>query len=320
MGFNLEAVNRVEVLTLIDNYVDIAIADNSNMIKRGTPVKNNQYRGTILAEHGFSVQVTLHKGKQKKNLLFDFGLSDFAVGYNAETLEANLADIDILALSHGHPDHIGGLARLGENIGQNGLELVVHPAAFRQSRYMLKKSKDKVELPAFTREAVTEAGFKIVETARPLLLLSDTVLFLGEIPRKTSYEKGLPDCYYLEGKKVKSDYLEDDTSIVMHLEGKGLIVVSGCAHSGIINTVNHARETTGINEVYAIIGGFHLTGQHSQQAIEPTLQALKDISPEIIVPSHCTGYKATHLIEQEMPDKFLLNMSGTKITFDGLDQ
>lgn len=309
----------IEILTLIDNYIDIAADDDSRMIKRASPVKNNQYRGdTILAEHGFSALITLHRKQHKKTLLLDFGLSLFGAAYNADILGVDLTETDALALSHGHPDHIGGLEKITEKIGKNNIELFAHPAAFRESRFFLKNDKTRVYGLPFTREALTAAGIKLVEQKQPCLILDDTVLFLGEIPRKTAYEKALPDRYYLDGDDIKDDHLEDDTSIVMNLDGRGLIVISGCAHSGIINTVNYAREITGINKVYAIIGGFHLTGQFALPAVEPTVKALKEINPDYIAPTHCTGRKSVNLIEHEMPDQFLFNMSGSKMIFDGV--
>ena len=96
------------------------------------------------------------------------------------------------------------------------------------------------------------------------------------------------------------------------------VVVSGCAHSGIINTVNYARQVTGLDRVHAVMGGFHLTGKHFEPVIEPTVQALKELAPDHVIPAHCTGRNAVNCIEREMPGKFRLNMAGTKITFAGL--
>ena len=95
------------------------------------------------------------------------------------------------------------------------------------------------------------------------------------------------------------------------------MVLSGCAHSGIINTVKYAREITGIDKLYVVMGGFHLTGTDFEPIIEPTAQALRALDPEYVIPAHCTGRKATMHLEKEMPDQFLLNMSGTRMVFEG---
>jgi 7,8-dihydropterin-6-yl-methyl-4-(beta-D-ribofuranosyl)aminobenzene 5'-phosphate synthase len=125
----------------------------------------------------------------------------------------------------------------------------------------------------------------------------------------------MPNAYYREKGQEKFDAIEDDTAIVMNLKSKGLVILSGCAHSGIINTVNYARMVTDIDQVYAVMGGFHLTGSHFEPFIEPTTQALKAINPVYVIPTHCTGRKAINYMEKELPDKFILNMAGTKLTF-----
>jgi len=118
-----------------------------------------------------------------------------------------------------------------------------------------------------------------------------------------------------EGGTEKFDPIEDDSAVVAHVKGKGLVVLSGCAHSGIVNTVAYARDVTGVDPVYAVMGGFHLTGPDFEPIIGKTTEALKAVNPRYIVPTHCTGRKAAMHIEREMPDRFLLNMSGTRMIF-----
>ena len=165
------------------------------------------------------------------------------------------------------------------------------------------------------KEKVEAAGLNITEVKEPLLLLDGDVLFLGEIPRRTAFEKGLPNAFYEENGRKALDSAEDDTSLVMNVKGKGLVVLSGCAHSGIVNTVEYAREITGINKVHVIMGGFHLTGPASAPIIDDTVKAIMRIGPDYVIPTHCSGRNATLAIEKAMPDKFLVNMSGTKMTF-----
>jgi len=145
--------------------------------------------------------------------------------------------------------------------------------------------------------------------------LDGNVLYLGEIPRITDFEKGTPNAYYEENGKEKFDQNLDDTSLVMNLKGKGLVILSGCAHAGIINTVQHARKVTGMDKVHVVMGGFHLTGPNFEPIIGRVIKELRQINPDYIIPTHCTGRNATNAIEKELPQKFLLNMSGTKLTF-----
>jgi 7,8-dihydropterin-6-yl-methyl-4-(beta-D-ribofuranosyl)aminobenzene 5'-phosphate synthase len=103
--------------------------------------------------------------------------------------------------------------------------------------------------------------------------------------------------------------------MVFNVRDKGLVVISGCAHAGIVNTVAHARQTTGVDKVMAVMGGFHLGGQDVDQVVKPTIAALKALTPTYVIPTHCTGRLAVQMIEKEMPDQFILNMSGTRLTF-----
>jgi 7,8-dihydropterin-6-yl-methyl-4-(beta-D-ribofuranosyl)aminobenzene 5'-phosphate synthase len=159
------------------------------------------------------------------------------------------------------------------------------------------------------------AGVKVVETKEPYALLDGQVLFLGEVPRRTEFERGMPNARYDEDGEERWDPIEDDTGIAACIKGKGLVVLSGCSHSGIVNTVNHARAVTGVDAVHAVMGGFHLTGPTLAAVVEPTTQALQSIAPRYVVPCHCTGRAATMHIEKEMPEQFVLNMAGTRLTF-----
>lgn len=140
-------------------------------------------------------------------------------------------------------------------------------------------------------------------------------MFLGEVPRLTDFEKGFPITHREEDGKERWDPIEDDTGIAVNVKGKGLVVLTGCAHAVVINTVRHAVKATGVDKVCSVIGGFHLSGPFFESIIERTTEELKALNPLYVVPTHCTGRKAIMHIEREMPEKFILNMSGTKLTF-----
>ena len=315
MAFTLREVDRVEILTLQDNYIDVAAFDSTDVMKRAMPLKDGEIKNSILAEHGFSAVVTVTADDASRSLLFDFGFSPQGAASNAEALGLDLSEIEAMVLSHGHMDHFGGLPALVEKIGKKGIELILHPKAFRKPRYLKVSETTKIGLPALPKEKLEEAQVVLVESEKPLPLLGGRLLFLGEIPKRTAFEKGFPRMFYDEDGQSKWDPIEDDTAVAIHLKGKGLIVLSGCAHSGIINTVKYAREATGVDKLFAVMGGFHLTGADFEPVIDPTTDALKELDRAYIIPTHCTGRKAVMHLEKEMPDKFLLNMSGTKMVF-----
>ena len=311
----LNAVDKVEILTLQDNYIEMTAMDNSAIITRAVPLKDGEIRASILAEHGFSALVKTTAAGRTHTLLFDFGFSENGAAQNAATLGVNMSEVEAVALSHGHSDHTGGMEKLAALIGKKSISFVVHPAVFKSPRYLKLGEEFKINFPKLTRETVRQAGFSLVESEKPYPLLDNTILFLGEIPHATDFEKGwpLPHCQK-DGKEVW-DAIEDDTSIVMNLKDKGLVIVSGCAHSGIVNTVRHAMAVTGIDKVHAVMGGFHLSGPFFEPIIDRTTQELRKLHPTYLIPTHCTGRKAIMAMEKEMPEQFILNMAGTKLTF-----
>jgi 7,8-dihydropterin-6-yl-methyl-4-(beta-D-ribofuranosyl)aminobenzene 5'-phosphate synthase len=312
---NVTEVDRVEILSLQDNYIDVTSQDNSDIVKRATPMLDGEIKNSILAEHGFSAIVRTTAGNSTRTMIFDFGFSAFGAAYNAKALGVPMEEVEVMALSHGHSDHFGGIAELTRMIGKRGIQLVLHPRAFSYPRYIKPLPRFKMFFPRLIREELEKEEIEIVETTRPYPLLDGHVLFLGEIERTTDFEKGFPIAYREEDGKEKWDPIEDDTAIAMNVKGKGLIVLSGCSHSGIINTVNHAKKVTGIEKVHAVMGGFHLAGPLFEPIIEATTEAMSKINPNYIIPCHCTGRKAVMHMEKEMPDRFIFNMSGTKLTF-----
>jgi len=145
---------------------------------------------------------------------------------------------------------------------------------------------------------------------------SDLVLSLSEIERVTGFEKGFPWAEIKMDGTWMVDPFHDDQAVVLRVKDKGLVVISGCAHAGIINTINYARKVTGIRKVHAVMGGFHLTGPVFETIMEPTLEEVKRIEPDYIIPMHCTGWKAINRFAEEMPEQFFLNSVGTTYLFE----
>lgn len=311
----LNTVDKVEILTLQDNYIEMTAMDNSAIIARAMPLKDGEISSSILAEHGFSALVKTTTSSGTHTLLFDFGFSKNGAAQNAATLAVDMTEVEAVALSHGHSDHTGGMEKLTALIGKRDIPFVVHPSAFKSPRYIKLGEEFKLNFPKLTRDMVKQAGLSVIETEKPYPMLDNTIIFLGEIPHATDFEKGwpLPHCQK-DGEEVW-DPIEDDTSIVMNLKDKGLVIVSGCAHAGIVNTVRHAMAVTGIDKIHAVMGGFHLSGPFFETIIDRTTQELQKLHPAYLIPTHCTGRKAIMAMEKQMPDQFILNMAGTRLTF-----
>jgi len=222
------------------------------------------------AEHGLSYLIE----SDKKRILFDTGQSDLFLR-NAEIMNINLENTDMIILSHGHFDHGNGLGYL------SGGNLVCHPGCFVRryritdhSNIGLKNTRD--ELSGMFNLITSEEPFKI----------SEKIFFLGEIPRLTGFESRTTSFVFEDGNP---DYVKDDSGIVMLLP-EGLFVVTGCGHSGIVNTLEHARKITGRESIYGVIGGFHLKEIDLQT--KETIRYLKENNVKHILPSHCTELPA----------------------------
>jgi 7,8-dihydropterin-6-yl-methyl-4-(beta-D-ribofuranosyl)aminobenzene 5'-phosphate synthase len=141
------------------------------------------------------------------------------------------------------------------------------------------------------------------------------MLVTGEVERKTPFEKGMPEAEIERDGNWATDPIRDDQAIVMNVREKGLVVLSGCAHAGIINTVEYAKKITGNDHVHAVLGGFHLSGKTYEQIVPPTIDAMKKINPAYVVPMHCTGWSTINRFMAAMPGKCILNTVGTTYVF-----
>jgi len=311
---NLREVERVEVTSLVDNYVDTLLP--STEVARRPFRRQDWFKGPqLIAEHGFSAWVTLEMGGKRRSVLLDSGLSERSAVNNADVLSLSLSNCEAVVLSHGHRDHTGGLVSVKEKIGGREMPLVLHPHAFRK-RMSRRPDGSFTPLPPPDRQKLLELGYEVIEKREPTLMLEESVLVTGEIIRGDDFEKGYPDHYAeIEGRLEEDPLILDDQALVLRAKDKGLVVITGCGHSGVINTVSYARELTGEDRVFVIMGGMHLGGRHYEAAIPPTIQELRKLDPKLLIPCHCTGWKAVHQIISAMPDKFIQNSVGTTYIF-----
>ncbi|MFZ0450339.1 MAG: MBL fold metallo-hydrolase [Desulfatiglandaceae bacterium] len=311
---SLQEVDRVEVLTLMDNYVDVLLT-STDVVERPPLGKDGKIPAdNLVAEHGLSLLITLYKNDETHTVLFDTGHSSVGVLHNIALLEIDPTDIEALVLSHGHMDHTATLYPLLDRI-PGPVPLVVHPDAFLSPRYLALDDGRKLLFPqTLKRPELEKRKVEVLESTEPTLIAGNTALVTGEVERTTPFEKGLPNAFLERNGAIEKDPILDDQAIVIKLKGKGLVVISGCAHAGIMNTLLYAMKLTGVSQIHAVLGGFHLSGAFFEPIIEDTIEELKKLAPEILVPMHCTGWKAIHRFSEEFPESFILNSVGSRFT------
>ncbi|MEK6777988.1 MAG: MBL fold metallo-hydrolase [bacterium] len=307
-------VDQVKITTVMDNNIDVLMAGTE--VARRFPLGPHPFERTQpMAEHGFSALLNVRQGEKQGTVLFDTGVSRTGILYNMDVLGLNAADIQAIVLSHGHADHAMGLPALIDRLGTRHLPLVLHPDAFLERKLVLPNGSE-VNIPPPRKADFRSENIEIIEKVGPSMLVDGMVLVSGEVARTTDFEKGFPLHYAKRHDVWEPDPLiMDDQCVIVNVRSKGLVVVTGCGHSGIINIIRHAQAITGIEKVYAVIGGFHLTGGLFEPIIPATVAALQKIGPRYLVPGHCTGWSAVHQIARAMPDAFIANSVGTTYVF-----
>lgn len=320
----LEPVDRVSILTLCDNAVDMLLMDQGPARRLGLAggtgeiptveaftLEEGKVLDPPLAQHGFAALVTVHKGGREHRFLFDTGLTPRGCVDNMRVLDVDPGDVEAIVCSHGHFDHATGLSGLADVLGRVNMPVLIHPEFWNRRRIAVP-GREPFELPTTSKRALVDAGFEVIEERHPSFLFERSVLVTGEVDRTTDFETGFA---FHEARR--NDHWEpdplilDDQALVVHVSGKGLVILTGCGHAGIVNIVRYAQRLTGVQQVYTVMGGFHLNGPLFEPVIGPTVDALGAIGPEVVVPAHCTGWKATHALAATLPDAFIPNSVGT---------
>jgi 7,8-dihydropterin-6-yl-methyl-4-(beta-D-ribofuranosyl)aminobenzene 5'-phosphate synthase len=309
-----ETVDQASISIIMDNSIDLLLA-NTDVAKRFAVGANPFEKLLPIAEHGFSVLIRTKLGEKEGEVLFDAGNSKRGIQHNLGALEISLSDVQAIVLSHGHGDHVMGLPGFVDHLGPHNIPLVLHPDASLDRKLILPNG-DEMQAPAPRLADLSGENIEIVEEVGPSMLVDEMVLVSGEVERTTEFETGFPIHYAKRQDQWEPDPLiMDDQCALIHVKGKGLIVITGCGHSGIINTIRYAQVITGIQEIYAVIGGFHLTGGYFEPIIPATIAELKAINPRYVMPGHCTGWSATHQIARAMPEAYIPNSVGTTLIF-----
>ena len=272
-------------------------------IRITTLSENTATVGKILAEWGLSILIET----DEVNILLDTGKSISAT-YNADTLGVDLGKIDKIVLSHGHYDHTGGLREVLCRIGKE-VEIIAHPDIWAAKYARRQGQKDRYNGIPFQRQELESLGAIFKLTTKPVKI-TDNIMTTGEVPMVTDFEEIDAPLFVKENTGWQPDKLLDDQALIINTE-PGLVVILGCAHRGVINTLYHAQQLTGVKQIHTVVGGCHLISA-SEERIWLTIAALRELDVQRLGLSHCTGLPAASLMAQEFGEKFFFNITGTR--------
>lgn len=289
----MESVKRLKITTLADNLT---------------------FHGSLLGQWGLSFLLEITSADDKKHtILFDTGAVKDALFFNIDRLRVNLSTLEAIVLSHGHRDHTATTVELARR-SRRKVRVVAHPYAFEKRFLVTKDGKKRFsQVPKVERaKDIEQAGAKLVLTKEPFQIIPG-ITTTGEIPRLTRFEKILGRRFIVVGRVLQRDHILDDQALIVNVRRQGAWILTGCAHSGIINTLKRFESIAPSISVHAIIGGFHLVSKRKEE-IKPVVDALRSYKPKVISPCHCTGFQATRMIWEAFDREFVLNFSGRTIT------
>jgi len=259
----------------------------------------------FLAEHGLSYWINI----DDKNVLFDAG-QGMVIGQNAEQLGIDLSKTDMIVLSHRHWDHTGGLPtvlKMAENP-----KLFMHPDAIKPMYQDLPDGNLRyVGIPESLTAQLHDLA-TVIWTEKPTEV-TPGLFVTGYVPREIDWEQATPS-FYGDQECTQPDYINDDQSLFFHTP-EGVVLLLGCTHAGVANTIKYVKRLTGNRQIAAIIGGLHLP-ESDDDRIRRTVDVIAQEAPAHVIACHCTGFKAQHALHDRLKDVFSPGPVGTGMRFD----
>jgi len=323
----LQQVDKLQIQVLVDNVTDSLSSVPKNVIHEMAYLRAHgmtELSGECLCcgAHGLSLLITATTGNTSHTVLFDAGPEGEVFKRNVNKLGANLNSIEEIVLSHGHWDHAGGflmaLDLIKSKSPQQKVIFHMNPGMFYQRALRINE-----EICPFKKvpsvEELTQRGAKVINEERERFLLDNMFYLSGEIPRVTSYEKGFPEHIkqLQDGNWVADPWIMDERFLAVHVHNKGLIVFSACSHAGIINVLKRAKHLFPTIPLYAVMGGFHLAGHSVEPIIDETIEDMKSFDLKMIIPAHCTGWRAVNKLGTVFGDDIVVPAAvGRSYLFD----
>jgi 7,8-dihydropterin-6-yl-methyl-4-(beta-D-ribofuranosyl)aminobenzene 5'-phosphate synthase len=257
----------------------------------------NTDKPDLLAKHGLSFFIKTETSDGELAFMMDAGPASNILLHNIERIGIDLRKTEAVLVSHAHYDHAGGLIETLKCIGKR-VPVIAHPKIFNP-KFKMKPSLKFIGASFKLHDVETAGGIPLLATSP--VKIAEGIIATGEVERKLAFEKA-EGFWTVENGKFVEDVMPDDQALIISIEDKGLVVVAGCAHSGIINTIKYAQKITETSRVYAVLGGFHLRDADNNR-IQATVNGFTKLDPKFIGPCHCTGSKAVNQLLEAFRDR-----------------
>jgi 7,8-dihydropterin-6-yl-methyl-4-(beta-D-ribofuranosyl)aminobenzene 5'-phosphate synthase len=322
---DLVVLDRLTVDVITDNVSDtyvsktpFAVSEFSNVVQAGATVIAGET--LLVANLGYGLRLRSQRARTTHTLLFDVGTEGGVFLRNCRNLGIDLAEVEEIAITHGHWDHMGALPAAIDAIGAGGGAVTVHvnPGMFNERGLLLKSGMIIPAARVPTPEEMQALGAHVVNDPEERLLLDGHFSYSGEIPRVTAFETGRQDhlCRLNNSEEWRPDpYLMDERMLVAQVRDLGLIVFSACSHAGIVNVCTEVARRFPDQRIHAVMGGLHLGGV-MEHIIPETVEALKPFDIGHIISGHCTGWRALHALANAFGDRVSQSAVGTSYVFD----
>ncbi|MGA7921956.1 MAG: MBL fold metallo-hydrolase [Candidatus Acidiferrales bacterium] len=340
----IPSTDQLVLTNLVDNIYDVfakggkignlTITRNTLPFPYGSDV-------SLLSEHGLAFHLQSFRGAEEKQILLDFALTPRTLTNNFKGLRVDPSRADALIISHGHVDHYGGLLEVVQGLqeqGKPGLTLYAGGQDTFCHRWVVQPDGKKLDYGELKRDELEARGLKIVLAEEPTVVAGH-VITSGHIARITDFEMSPPSARLEAGStgsacdatfhfppgtvkmeakqgELVKDIFWGEHATAYNVKDRGLVVISSCGHAGIINSVRQIQKSTGIEKVHAVVGGWHLA-PYPDELITRTVEAMKEINPDYLIPMHCTGFRTMMVIQREMPEKLIMPSTGRRVVFGG---